>query len=46
MEMMSLTDESNESYFNQQIYYIWKKIEDGDDDKKFCKVLDPCHFAG
>ena len=23
-----------------------KKIEDGDDDKKFRKVLDPCHFAG
>ena len=45
-EMKPLTDEENKSYKKQNICYICKKrfSTDDDDNKKYHKVRDHCHY--
>ena len=46
-EMIPLTDEENNSYEKQKVYYIYKKefntVNDDDDNKKYSKVRNYCH---
>ena len=46
-EMMSLTDEENKSYKKQIVSYICEKgFSTDDDNKKYHKVRDHCHYTG
>ena len=47
-EMIPLTDEENKSYEKQKVCYIYKKgfsTDDDDDNKKYHKVRDHCHYT-
>ena len=45
-EMIPLTDEENKSYKKQKVCYICKKeFSTDDDDKKYHKVKDYCHYT-
>ena len=44
--MISLTDEENKSYNKQELCYICKKRFSTDDDEKYYKVRDHCHYIG
>ena len=45
--MIPLTDEENKSYKNQKVCYICKKeFSTDDDNKKYHKVRDHCHYTG
>ena len=48
IEMIPLTDKENKSYEMQKICYTCKKEFSNDDDnnKKYHKVRDNCHYAG
>ena len=42
-----MTNEHQKSYKNENICYIYKKIEDKRaDDKKYCQIRDHCHYSG
>ena len=44
--MISLTNEENKSYLKQIICYIWKKeFSTDENDKKYYKVKDQCHYT-
>ena len=45
-EMIPLTDRENESYERQKVCYIYKKEFSIDDNKKYQKVKDHCHYTG
>ena len=46
-EMIPLTDEENKSYKKQKVCYICKKeFSTDDDNKKYHKVRDHCHYTG
>ena len=47
-EMVPLTIEESQSYHKQKVCHICKKrfSTDDDDNKKYCKVRDHCHFTG
>ena len=46
-EMISLTDKENKSYKKQKVCYICKRSFSTDDDnKKYHKVTDHCHYTG
>ena len=45
-EMIPLPDEENKSYENQKGCYICKKGFSTDNDKKYHKVRDHCHYTG
>ena len=47
-EMMPLTKEEKEIYREQKVCYIYKKgfSTDDDDNKKYYKVRDHCHYTG
>ena len=46
-EMIPLTDEENKSYKKHKVCYICKKeFSTDDDDKKYHKVKDHCHYTG
>ena len=46
-KMILLTDEENKSYKKQKICYICKKgFSTDDDNKKYHKVRDHCHYIG
>ena len=46
-EMMPLTDEENKSYKKQIVCYICKKeFSTDDDNKKYHKLRDHCHYTG
>ena len=46
-EMIPLTNEENKSYEKQNVCYICKKeFSSDDDDKKYQKVIDHCHYTG
>ena len=47
-EMIPLTDKENKFYEKQKFCYIWKKgfRTDDDDNKKYQKVKDHCHYIG
>ena len=46
-EMIPLTDEENKSYKKQKVCHIWKKgFCTDDDNKKYHKVRDHCHYTG
>ena len=47
-EMIPLTDEENKFYKEQKVCYICKKefSTDDDDNKKYHKVKDHCHYTG
>ena len=45
--MIPLTDQENKSYKNQKVCYICKKgFSTDDDNKKYHKVRDHCHYTG
>ena len=45
-EMIPLTDEENKPYLNQEVCYICKKrFSTDDDNKKYHKVRDHCHYT-
>ena len=45
--MIPLTDEENKSYKKQKVCYICKKeFSTDDDNKKYHKVRDHCHYTG
>ena len=46
--MIPLTDKENKSYKEQKVCYICKKrfSTNDDDNKKYQKVRDPCHYTG
>ena len=45
--MIPLTHEENKSYKKQKLCYISKKgFSTDDDNKKYCKVRDHCHYTG
>ena len=47
IEMIPLTDEENKFYKKRKLCYICKKVFSTDDDnKKYHKVRDYCHYAG
>ena len=44
-EIIPLTDEENKSYKKQKVSYICKKeFSTDDDNKKYHKVRDHCHY--
>ena len=44
--MIALTDEENKSYKKQKVCYICKKgFSTDDDNKKYHKVRDHCHYT-
>ena len=46
-EMIPLTDEENKSYKKQKVFYICKKgVRTDDDNKKYHKVGNHCHYTG
>ena len=46
-EMIPLTDEENKSYRKQNVCYICKTgFSTHDDNKKYYKVRDHCHYTG
>ena len=46
-EMIPLTDEKNKSYKKQKVWYTCKKgFSTDDDNKKYHKVRDHCHYTG
>ena len=46
-EMIPLTDEENKSYKKQKVCYICKEgFSTDDDNKKYHKVRDNCHYTG
>ena len=46
-EMIPLTDEENKSYLTEEDFYICKKrFSTYDDNKKYHKVRDHCHYTG
>ena len=47
-EMIPTTDEESKSYKKQKVCYICKKrfSTDNDDNKKYHKVRDHCHYTG
>ena len=45
--MIPLTDEENKSYKNKKVCYICKKgFSPDDDNKKYHKIRDHCHYTG
>ena len=45
--MIPLTKEENKINREQNVYYIWKKgFSTNDDNKKYFKVKDHCHYTG
>ena len=45
--MIPLTYEENKSYRQQKVCYICEKgFSTDDDNKKYCKVRDHCHYTG
>ena len=44
-EVIPLTDEENKSYEKQKVCYICKKGFSTDDNKKYQKVRDHCHYT-
>ena len=45
--MIPLTDKENKSYKKQKVCYICKKeFSTDDDNKKYHKVIDRCHYTG
>ena len=45
--MIPLTNEENKSYKRQKVCYICKKeFSTDDDNKKYHKVRDHCHYTG
>ena len=44
--MIPLTDKENKSYEKQKVCYICKKEFSIDDDTKYQKVRDHCHYTG
>ena len=47
IEMIPLTDEENKFYKKRKLCYICKKVFSTDDDnKKYHKIRDYCHYAG
>ena len=46
-EIVPLTDEENKSYKKQKVSYICKKeFSTDNDNKKYHKVRDHCHYTG
>ena len=46
-EMIPLTDEENKSYKKQKVCYMCKKeFSTDDDNKKYHKVRNHCHYTG
>ena len=46
-EIMPLIDEENKSYKKQNVCYICKKgFSTDDDNKKYHKIWDHCHYTG
>ena len=45
-EIIPLTDKENKSYKNQKFCYIYEKGFSTDDNKKYQKVRDHCHYTG
>ena len=46
-EMIPLTDKRSKSYKKQKVCYIYKKgFSTDDDNKKYHKVRDHCHYTG
>ena len=45
--MIPFADEENKPGLNQEVYYICKKrFSTDDDNKKYHKVRDHCHYTG